>query len=125
MNPPSLEEEKQIKELGEKIFDVLFDKHNPRRHIVIKSILTALLMAIHEMQAAEYNVTKQSLSSVKTPEKSTKRLVNESHMNGLKSKMGQIIMLLIGNIGDRRSRKDQIEIINQCKSYISEIRNKG
>jgi len=120
MKQPSPEEEEQIKILMGGIMEVLYGEDDKApRHLALKTLISCLISATHELQVAEDHVTKKILMSKENADPvAIAGIVEEARLEGWKNKASQLILLFIGHLGDMDTRQDQMDILRKCLDFL-------
>jgi hypothetical protein len=119
MSPDQL---KELKELVGEVLDCLYHGKKPHtRLMIMRALIASLLSALHEWQDTEDKIAEEVFRPKTTDELQLKKIIKAQSLAGLKSKVSQITCLLIGSIGDTKTRKDQIAILNNCLGYFKNI----
>jgi len=122
MEHPSDEELELIQELTGEIMKILYDQERKvPRHVVLKTLVSCMIGSINELQEAENKLTGQVLTDNGSDPIEVSQIIKESNLEGWKNKVSQIILLLIGHIGDRKTRQDQMDIMRNCLSFMQDI----
>ena len=126
MQQPTPEEEAQIEALQKAILPLLYPgtPEGPARHVVLKTLVACLISAINELQNQENLMAATVLKSKdnKMPDEEIQQIIEENDITGWKQKTAQIVLLLIGHIGDMDTRHEQLDILKICETFISSVK---
>lgn len=127
LEKPSDEEFELIEKLKDEIINTIYsEKHKAPRKVILQTLVVCTLTAIQELQNVEDRFRSEDAAKNLEPKTDEQQkeffdIMRNFSKQGFMDKLSQTIMLLIGSIGNLKTREEQLQIVQKVLDHLTRI----